>query len=37
MNHPMMQFEVIADMLTVVDMSRWDFYYGFRRVIGRLK
>lgn len=29
MNH----FEVINGLLTVVDTSRWDYFYGFRRVL----
>lgn len=34
-NQPMSQFEVIAGDLTVIDTSRYDFWYGFRRVIRR--
>ena len=36
-NQPMSQFEVIGGHLTVVDTSRWDFAYGFRRVLRNLK
>jgi hypothetical protein len=34
-NPPMSQFEVIAGCLTVMDTSRYDFVFGFRRVIRR--
>ena len=33
----MKQFEVIADYLCVIDTTRYDFWFGFRRPIRRLK
>lgn len=33
----MRQFEVINGYLTVVDTSRWDYMWGFNRVIRKLK
>lgn len=32
----MCQFEVVAGHLTVVDTTRWDFCFGFRRVLKEL-
>lgn len=32
-NLPMSQFEVIAHALTIVDTSRYDPVFGFRRVL----
>jgi len=32
-NQPMSQFEVIAGFLTVMDTTRYDFVFGFRRVV----
>jgi hypothetical protein len=29
MNH----FEVVAGYLTVTDTTRWDYFFGFRRII----
>ncbi len=34
---PMSQFEVINDYLTIINTSRWDYFYGFRRIIKNLK
>lgn len=36
MNQPMSQFEYIGGYLTVIDTSRWNFAWGFRRVIRRI-
>lgn len=33
----MNQFEVVFGYLCVTDMTRWDFFYGLRRVIKKLK
>ena len=33
----MYQFEVIAGHLTIVDTSRWDFVFGFRKIIKKLE
>lgn len=39
-NQPMSQFEVFRvfgfDVITVIDPSRWDGFYGFRRVVARI-
>jgi hypothetical protein len=32
----MAQFEVIDGYLTVIDTTRWDFVWGFRRVLTKL-
>ena len=32
----MAQFEVVAGCLTVVETTRYDLFYGFRRVLKRL-
>lgn len=32
----MSQFEYIGGYLTIIDTSRWNFAWGFRRVIGRI-
>ena len=36
MIQPMSQFERISRYLTVIDTSRWDYFWGFRRVIKEL-
>ncbi len=40
-NQPMQQFDVFHGMgfivITIVDTSRWDFWYGFRRVVKQIK
>ena len=33
----MSQFEVVNGYLCITDISRWDYFYGFRHVIRRLK
>lgn len=33
----MNQFDVINGYLCVLDTTRWDYFYGFRRVIRKLK
>ena len=33
----MNQFDVINGYLCVLDATRWDYFYGFRRVIRKLK
>ena len=33
LNLPMKQFEVIAGALCVIDTSKYDAFYGFRRVV----
>ena len=33
----MNQFDVINGYLCVLDTTRWDYFYGFRRVIRTLK
>ena len=33
----MYQFEVIAGHLTIVDTSRWNFVFGFRKIIKQLE
>lgn len=33
---PMSQFELIDGHLTVIDTSRYDFWWGFRRVLRKL-
>ena len=33
----MTQFDVINGYLCVVDTTRWDYFYGFRKGIRRLK
>ena len=33
---PMSQFEYVGGYLTVIDTSRWNFAWGFRRVIARI-
>lgn len=30
------QFEVINGYLCVIDTSRWDYFYGFRKVLKEL-
>lgn len=35
-NQPMSQFEYHGGYLTVTDTSRWNFAWGFRRVIKRI-